>query len=49
MLLKTAYLYKTLLLLPIICPQEIIDNPTPTPLFMGYAAVLLFVGTGGAI
>ena len=29
--------------------QEIIDNPIPTSLFMCYAAVLLFVGTGGAI
>ena len=29
--------------------QEIIDNPIPTSLFMYYAAVLLFVGTGGAI
>ena len=28
---------------------EIIDNPIPTSLFMYYAAVLLFVGTGGAI
>ena len=26
--------------------QEIIDNPIPTSLFMCYAAVLLFVGTG---
>ena len=29
--------------------QEIIDNPIPTSLFMCYAAVLLFVGTGDAI
>ena len=29
--------------------QEIIDNPIPTSLFMYYAAVLLCVGTGGAI
>ena len=29
--------------------QEIIDNPIPTSLFMRYAAVLLFVGTGDAI
>ena len=29
--------------------QDIIDNPIPTSLFMYYAAVLLFVGTGGAI
>ena len=29
--------------------QEIIDNPIPTSLFMYYAPVLLFVGTGGAI
>ena len=29
--------------------QEIIDNPIPTSLFMYYAAVLLFVGTGDAI
>ena len=29
--------------------QEIIDNPIPTSLFMYYAAVLLFVGTWGAI
>ena len=29
--------------------QEIIDNPIPTSLFMCYAAVLLCVGTGGAI
>ena len=29
--------------------QEIIDNPIPISLFMYYAAVLLFVGTGGAI
>ena len=29
--------------------QEIIDNPIPTSLFMCYAAVLLFVGTGNAI
>ena len=28
--------------------QEIIDNPIPTSLFMCYAAVLLFVGTGDA-
>ena len=26
--------------------HEIIDNPIPTSLFMRYAAVLLFVGTG---
>ena len=26
--------------------QEIIDNPTPTSLFICYSAVLLFVGTG---
>ena len=29
--------------------QEIIDNPIPTSLFMYYAAVVLCVGTGGAI
>ena len=29
--------------------QEIIDNPIPTSLFMCYAAVLLFVGSGDAI
>ena len=29
--------------------QEVIDNPIPTSLFMYYAAVLLCVGTGGAI
>ena len=29
--------------------QEIIDNPIPTCLFMSYAAVLLFVGTGDEI
>ena len=29
--------------------QEIIDNPIPTSLFMCYAAVLLFVGTGDVI
>ena len=29
--------------------QEIIDNPIPTSLFMCYAAVPLFVGTGDAI
>ena len=29
--------------------QEIIDNPIPTSLFMCYAVVLLFVGTGDAI
>ena len=29
--------------------KEIIDNPIPTSLFMCYAAVLLFVGTGDAI
>ena len=29
--------------------KEIIDNPIPTSLFMYYAAVLLCVGTGGAI
>ena len=29
--------------------QEIIDNPIPTSLFMYHAAVLLCVGTGGAI
>ena len=29
--------------------QEIIDNPIPTSLFMCYAAVLLFVGTGDTI
>ena len=29
--------------------QEIIDNPIPTSLFMCYAAVVLFVGTGDAI
>ena len=29
--------------------QEIIDNPIPTSLFMYYAAVLLCVGTWGAI
>ena len=29
--------------------QEINDNPSPTSLFMCYAAVLLFVGTGDAI
>ena len=29
--------------------QEIIDNHIPTSLFMCYAAVLLFVGTGDAI
>ena len=29
--------------------QEIIDNPIPTSLFMCYAAVLLFVGTGDEI
>ena len=29
--------------------QEIIDNPIPTSLFMCYAAVLLFVGTGDAL
>ena len=29
--------------------QEIIDNTIPTSLFMCYAAVLLCVGTGGAI
>ena len=29
--------------------QETIDNPIPTSLFMYYAAVLLCVGTGGAI
>ena len=29
-------------------PQEIIDYPIPTSLFMCYAAVLLFVGTGDA-
>ena len=29
--------------------QEIIDNPISTSLFMCYAAVLLFVGTGDAI
>ena len=29
--------------------QEIIDNPISTPLFMKYAAILLFVGTGDAI
>ena len=29
--------------------QEIIDNPIPTSLFMCYAAVLLFVGTGDAM
>ena len=29
--------------------QEIIDNPIPTSLFMCHAAVLLCVGTGGAI
>ena len=29
--------------------QEIIDNPIPKSLFMCYAAVLLFVGTGDAI
>ena len=29
--------------------QEIIDNPTITSLFICYAAVLLFVGTGDAI
>ena len=28
--------------------QEIIDNPIPTYLFMGYAAVLLFVATEDA-
>ena len=28
---------------------EIIDNPIPTSLFMRYAAVVLFVGTGDAI
>ena len=27
--------------------QEIIDNPTPTSLFMYYAVVLLCVDTGG--
>ena len=30
-------------------PRQIIDNPTPTSLFMYYAAVLLCVGAGGAI
>ena len=29
--------------------QEIIDNPIPTSWFMYYAAVVLCVGTGGAI
>ena len=29
--------------------QEIIDNPIPTSLFMCYAALLLFLGTGDAI
>ena len=29
--------------------QEIIDNPIPPSLFMCYAAVPLFVGTGDAI
>ena len=29
--------------------QEIINNPIPTSLFMFYAAVLLFLGTGDAI
>ena len=29
--------------------QEIIDNPIPTYLFICYATVLLFVGTGDAI
>ena len=29
--------------------QEIIDNPIPKSLFMYYAAVVLCVGTGGAI
>ena len=28
--------------------QEIINNPIPTSLFMFYAAVLLFLGTGDA-
>ena len=29
--------------------QEIIDNPIPSSLFLCYAAILLLVGTGGAI
>ena len=34
--------------MPILRP-EIIDSPIPTSLFMCYAVVLLFVGTGNVI
>ena len=31
------------------CIRLLVDNPIPTSLFMSYAAVVLFVGTGDAI